>query len=275
ELTGLYQDGVQQARGLDGQTLTVPIIPGRHQLKVQWRNAEGSAAVLRGEPVDLGIDAANVSITMNLPQDRWILWTSGPAQGPAVLYWSELFVLILAAVALGRLTKTPLGVTGWLLLGLGFSTFFWPSLAAMAVTLLAFRWRETTTLASTGWFNATQIGLAILFGLSALALLTTIPFGLLGSPNMHITGNGSYAGALRWFTDHTAGVLPDVTVPSVPVWVYKGLILLWSLWLAMAVLRWLPWMWRAWTRDGHWRSVRMQRKEKRGSVAPPENETRP
>ena len=265
DLSRLEQDGRALARGLDGGALTIPILPGEHRVAIAWRSSDASAWRVRGDDVDMGLAAANVSTTLGVTRDRWILWTQGPSQGPAVLYWSELLVLVLVAVALGRLVSTPLGVRAWILLGLGFSTFFWPSLAALVVTVLAFRWRERVTLSSATWFNTAQIGLAILFGLSAMALLTTIPFGLLGSPDMHIVGNGSYGTALKWFTDHIDGTLPDVAVLSLPLWMYKALILLWSLWLALAVLRWLPWMWRAWTKDGHWRrGVRS-----RGATSPP------
>ena len=48
----------------------------------------------------LGTHASNIEMTMNLPADRWVLVTSGPRIGPAVLYWGELLVMLLMGYAI-------------------------------------------------------------------------------------------------------------------------------------------------------------------------------
>jgi hypothetical protein len=88
--------------------------------------------------------------------------------------------------------------------------------------------------------------------LALMCLVLAIPYGLLGRPDMHVIGNGSTASTLHWFTDRSADMLPQATVISVPLWVYKTLMLLWALWLANAVVRWLRDAFSAWTRDGYW-----------------------
>ena len=82
---------------------------------------------------------------------------------------------------------------------------------------------------------------------AAFALVTTIPLGLLGTPDMHIAGRES------WFIDQSDGVFPVTGMVSLPMWVYKALILIWALWLAFALVRWLPWMWRAYSNGGYWK----------------------
>ncbi|MGW8367290.1 MAG: hypothetical protein ACWGPN_01265 [Gammaproteobacteria bacterium] len=72
---------------------------------------------------------------------------------------------------------------------------------------------------------------------------------------MHITGVGSYGNELRWFQDRVGGTVPDVSVFSLPLWVYKGVILAWALWLSFALIRWLPWAWRCWSEGGHWQGA--------------------
>ncbi|MEM6640354.1 MAG: hypothetical protein AAF610_10675 [Pseudomonadota bacterium] len=253
-LTSIKQDGTVLARSLNNRSLTVPVLPGSHRLNVEWRENLLSALRVTGPDVDLGMPAANVTTQLALASDRWVLWTSGPTQGPAVLYWSELLVLVLVAAALGRLVSTPLNAASWLLLGLGFSTFFWPSFTIIVLTVLAFRWRETNTLTPRWRFNGLQIALGLLFILSTIALLTTIPFGLLGHPDMQVVGNRSSAFQLVWFIDRVNGPMPGVAAFTVPLWVYKALMLIWSLWLALSVLKWLPWMWRSWSNGGYWRS---------------------
>ena len=87
-----------------------------------------------------------------------------------------------------------------------------------------------------------------------MCLVSAIPQGLLGQPDMHVTGNGSATQALHWFTDRSADALPQASAISLPLWVYKVLMLAWALWLANALIGWLREAFSAWTRDGYWRA---------------------
>jgi hypothetical protein len=86
------------------------------------------------------------------------------------------------------------------------------------------------------------------------AIVMAVPAGLLGTPDMHIAGNGSWGNSLRWFADRSDSLLPDANVVSLPIWVYKLLVLAWALWLSFALLRWLPWVWSCLVSQGLWRS---------------------
>jgi hypothetical protein len=89
-----------------------------------------------------------------------------------------------------------------------------------------------------------------------LSIIVSLPSGLLGTPDMHVTGNGSIGNSLAWFADRSESVLPSATAWSVPIWIYKVLILAWALWLSFALLRWLPWVWKSFAREGFWHSRR-------------------
>jgi hypothetical protein len=52
-------------------------------------------------------------------------------------------------------------------------------------------------------------------------------------------------------------VLPTASAWSVPLWIYKALILAWALWLSFALLRWLPWVWRCFSSQGYWRQFQV------------------
>ena len=52
--------------------------------------------------------AVNVRLTVEVPSNRWLLWAGGPDWGPVVTMWEYVFILALAAWALGRLAPTPL-----------------------------------------------------------------------------------------------------------------------------------------------------------------------
>ncbi|HEX9853586.1 MAG TPA: hypothetical protein VGA68_11250, partial [Woeseiaceae bacterium] len=181
-------------------------------------------------------------------------FAGGPDLGPAVLYWSELAALVLLALLLGRIDLTPLGTTQWILLGLGFSTFSWAAFAVVALWLLSSGARHRWSLTQVSrHFNLLQISFALLTIAALAAIVTSLPAGLLGTPDMHVRGYESAGNWLQWFADRSEGPLPQASVLTVPLWFYKALILVWALWLSFALLRWLPWVWKAFAQQGLWR----------------------
>ena len=50
-----------------------------------------------------------------------------------------------------------------------------------------------------------------------------------------------------------AGVLPTAWFISVPLLFYRVAILLWSLWMAFALLKWLKWGWSCFSKNEIWR----------------------
>jgi hypothetical protein len=239
----------------DGGELTVPILPGSHSIAVSWREAEGIDSAALTPDVDLGAPASNITMRLTLPQNRWLLGTTGPRLGPAVLYWPELAALVLFALLLGRISWTPLRTGHWLLLGLGFSTFNWPVLAVVVAWLLLAGAREQWRNRIPWWrYNATQVVFALFTVVALLSIIVSLPSGLLGSPDMHVTGNGSNGNSLAWFADRSESILPIAVAWSAPIWIYKVLILAWALWLSFALLRWLPWVWQSFAKEGFWHS---------------------
>jgi hypothetical protein len=245
---------VEPLRADDG-ALTVPILPGEHHIAITWRTSGDVSTRTTTPVVDIGAPASNISLHSELPRNRWLLATSGPKLGPAVLYWSELAVLLLFAVILGRIELTPLGTRHWLLLGLGFSTFSWPVLGVVVLWLLLCGARQKWEGETNWWrFNLMQVVIGGATIVALMSIVASLPGGLLGTPDMHVTGHGSYGNSLSWFADSSDSVLPTATAWSVPMWIYKTLILAWALWLSFALLRWLPWVWQCFSSKGYWRS---------------------
>jgi hypothetical protein len=254
EVISVLRDGqVLNVRPLDGK-VSLPITPGQHAFAITFRENADLGMRTRTPAVSLGLAAANITLTSSLPEDRWLLATWGPRVGPAVLYWGELLVMILVAYALSRTRRTKLTFVDWLLLGIGFSTFSWTALIVVVAWLFAFDWRGRTTLASDGVFNFAQVSLAALTAIALLCLISAIPQGLLGQPDMHVTGYGSSAHALQWFDDRSTDSLPQAMAITLPLWVYKVLMLAWALWLANALIGWLRIAFASWTTDGYWRA---------------------
>jgi hypothetical protein len=255
EITEVRIDNRVEPLRADGRNLSLPILPGVHGISVTWRDSRDAGSVTKTPDVDLGAPASNITMNLTLPGNRWLLGTDGPPLGPAVLYWPELVVLILIALILGRVDWTPLKWWHWLLLGFGFSTFNWPVLGVVVLWLLSCGARDQWRTKIPWWrYNTTQVFYALFTVIALLAIVVSLPSGLLGSPDMHVTGNGSYGNALTWFADRSESVLPVAIAWSAPIWIYKVLILIWALWLSFALLRWLPWVWQCFAKDGFWHS---------------------
>jgi hypothetical protein len=255
ELLEAQRDGQPVALAVRDGKLSLPLLPGEHGYRLRLREPRGVTARVRTPVFALHAPVANIELTLQLPQDRWVLWTWGPTQGPAVLYWSQLIVLLLAAWLLARFAPTPLHFHHWLLLGLGFSAFAWSAYALVVLwlILLGLRARASTERFGASTFNLLQAGLAGLTVLALIVLIGAVPTGLLGLPDMHVAGQGSSAWNLHWFADQSANALPSGGVLSVSLWVYKIAMLAWALWLANALIGWLRWGFEAWTQGGYWR----------------------
>jgi hypothetical protein len=97
--------------------------------------------------------------------------------------------------------------------------------------------------------------LIILSVVALITLLATIPMSLLSSPNMQVVGNQSSSHYLQWFADRSNAQLPQAGFVSVPIWIYRLVMLAWSLWLAAQLLNWLRWGWNCLSEGGFWREA--------------------
>ena len=245
--------GVEQPVTAGRTRVEVPLAPGSQTLTVDWQTDAAVGLNTVTPAVDLGLPAVNVDVTVEVPADRWLLFTGGPQYGPAILFWSLLAMVVAVAFALGRSTLTPLRFGSWLVLGLGLAQTFLPMAIFVVGWLFALGLRARRPATGRWTFNLGQLALVGLTVIAFTVLLFSIQHGLLGLPEMQVQGNGSHDRSLRFFTDRTSGPLPSVWFVSVPLAVYRGLMLLWALWLAKAVLEWVRWGWRAFTHEGYWR----------------------
>jgi hypothetical protein len=81
---------------------------------------------------------------------------------------------------------------------------------------------------------------------------------------------------LHWFADQSNGALPRAGALTLPLWAYKAAMLAWALWLANALIGWLRWGFRAWTRGGYWKAAPPPAKATLAErVATEQNDARP
>lgn len=254
-LNSVMIDGEAQPVRQSGQQVTLPIRPGRQGIALNWRESLSLASWFRGGKIDLATESVNSSINLTLEQDRWVLFAGGPDFGPAVLFWGILIVIAFLALGLGYVPFTPLRSWQWFLLLVGLSQI--PAAASLVVVgwLIALGLRGRSSLNHLGpvRFNLLQAGLGLLTVVALILLFAAIKQGLLGTPDMQISGNQSTPYSLNWYQDLSRSELPQPWIVSVPLIAYQLLMLVWSLWLAYALLGWLGWGWGCYSSGGFWR----------------------
>jgi hypothetical protein len=100
-----------------------------------------------------------------------------------------------------------------------------------------------------------QVGIVALTAVTLSTLIDSVSTGLLSVPGMGIRGHRSSAGNLNWFADQSGPQLPVAEVFSLPIWVYRALMLAWALWLAYILIRCLARGLAAWIGDGYWKKT--------------------
>lgn len=259
EVQSLSINQQNQAIRQEGRNLTLPLLPGLQSFVIQWQQPGGVGFFFKSPEVNVGISSVNSEVQLHLSNNRWILFVCGPRMGPAVLIWSLLIILALASIALGKSRFTPLKIHEWILLGIGMFQFpEAPVLATLFVMgwFLALSWRKNKTQMNELLFNLRQLALWFWAFLAIIFLFVAISQGLIGYPDMQITGNGSYTDLLRWFQDRSSSLLPQPWVISLPLYVYRIAMLAWALWLAWAFMRWIKWAWICMGEGGYWRKMK-------------------
>lgn len=241
----------------EGRKLRIPLVPGALSVKLNWREARGMDEMFTTAALGLGQAAVNDVLHLNVPRDRVVLAMGGASIGPAVLFWGLLLAVILFAIVLGRSSLTPLGVVSWLLLGVGLLQSSVAGVAVVVGWFMALNLRRRAGSPSDfpfkPWvFNAMQVLLALWTIIAILAIFGTVHTGLRGYPDLLIQGNGSDAWHLHWYEDRVRDATTSAWVLSVPVLAYRVAMLIWALWLAGALLRWVKWAWECYSTGGYW-----------------------
>ncbi|MFI3119260.1 MAG: hypothetical protein QX203_04725 [Methylococcaceae bacterium] len=252
-------DGQSQPIRQEGRKLTVPVHPGKQRISINWREATGIGSIMATPQVDLGVASVNANLNIGLGQDRWVLFALGPKLGPAVLFWGVLIVIFIVSPGLGKIPLMPLKTRHWLLLLIGLSQIPLPYAGIVIAWLMLLGWRKNQS-PGLRYFNMLQIVIGGLTLLSLGLLFLAVEQGLLGSPDMQIIGNQSSAFNLNWYQDRSPAILPTATLISVPLIVYRLLMLAWSLWLAVSLLNWLKWGWACCSSDGLWHKAVAKKK---------------
>ncbi|MFO1257917.1 MAG: hypothetical protein U1E78_05860 [Gammaproteobacteria bacterium] len=263
KLQDVLINGQSQSINLQGQALSVPIYPGGEAVQIKWQMPFELNSLFKTPTVDLNAKSSNAVVNVTFGKDRWILAMGGPSMGPVVLFWGVLIVVLVVAYVLSRLTIAPLNFWQWSLLGVGVAVA--SPIAAVGVLAWFFAmgrcavWKPQFK----SWgYTVLQVGLVFLTFIFIISLLTSISKGLLGTPQMQLAAPmsgliyNSYFGPdhhyLSWYQDLSTNSTPKAWVLTLSVYWYRGLMLLWALWLAFSMMHWFKWGWQSFSRGGLW-----------------------
>ncbi len=262
EVTSLQQAGQQIPVRMEGNDLVVTLQPGSQSLNVEWNSPVTLGVNICPDAVSLPIESANIETVINLPENRWTLWTYGPRIGPAVQYWAVLASCLLVAVFLGRLSLSPLKAGAWLLLAVGLSQVSLTAALVVVGWFFIFAWRGSSPWSSYPFLrNALQIALVFLTLKAIVVIFSLLQAGLLGTPQMFVAGNGSNASMLAWYQARCGTLLPQPGCLTISIWWYRLSMLLWALWLASSAIRWATWSWRQFSQGGIFLPMKFARRK--------------
>jgi len=236
----------------EGDSLGYPVEPGAHTVSLTVR--EEITAGFREVAPAFGVpSAANVTVTVRVPENKWLLWAGGPTWGAVVTWWQYVVLIGLIALLLGRYAPTRLRTWQWFLLGLGMTQVEVVAPIVVVGWLCAMGWRGRNKVAT--WWGHDLLQLALV-GATVLAfgmMWWAVYEGLLYQPDMQVEGAGSGANELRWYADAATGTLPQPWLIWLPLWTWKLVMLLWALWLAGLVFREVVAGWADFVHDGLWK----------------------
>ncbi|MEM6883963.1 MAG: hypothetical protein AAF571_02955 [Verrucomicrobiota bacterium] len=273
EISSVYFNGQNVPARIDNGKLMIALKPGSQQVEIKWTENLELGWVSQADAVEFPVEVSNINTRINIPENRWTLWAHGPLQGPAVRFWVVLTCSLLIALILSRLPHSPLKPLEWLLLAIGLTQIHMVGGLFIAgwFFLMAWRGRSGQLTWPAYGFNALQVVLVATTTIMIALFVSVVSKGLLGDPDMFINGNRSYLHALRWYQPSTEGALPSILCVTVSIWLYRFLMLLWALWLAFSLIRWMKWGWQQFSASGYFRPIKFRNPFKSKMPQSPEN----
>lgn len=233
-----------------GSDVKFKLLLGEHNYTIDWRGNKPIGVGWQTPEISLSSNISNVGIVISLDRDRWVLLLGGPAIGSAILFWGVVLVTVFVAVALSLLPNFPLRKTDAILFAIGATLANIWALLFVALWAVSIWWRGRMQVdrLSGPQFNSLQITLSLVSLVGAISVFLTVFFALLFPAEMFIEthhpgtisklNESAVSRNLIWFSDASGSVLPTAWVVSLPFWIYQFTMLLWSLWLAFALVRW-------------------------------------
>ena len=222
-----------------GNTLSFTVQPGDQEWSVSFVTDEGAALRSISPKFIFSIPVHNATIAPKFGDERrpnrWIVGLGGDGVRPVSMDIVYIALAAFIGALVGLLPYSPLRPHQWSLLAVGL--IHGHLLGLLIVTGLVFLaphlWGRNTT-----W--------KVITGVVGGAVVVWLFFAILSSlgtpPEMKLKSIGF---GLMWYNDFTAAGQPlsEAIVYSVPLGFYRGIMLVWSLWVVVFVLKTLKQIW--------------------------------
>ncbi|MDD4556930.1 MAG: hypothetical protein PHE89_06375 [Alphaproteobacteria bacterium] len=255
EVTEVLVGGVSYPITVNENKLTLPVIQGQNNVDFKGTMKKPIGVIMSFPKFDLNAPAVNIEQFASVPLSRWVLFVSGPVKGPVVLFWSTVAAWILFSLLLSRVKIIPLGFVSWFILLIGLTQVNSIFSLVVITWFVALGLRDAFSEQLSGK-KLIQIIIPCLTFIFVFSLFKGIYNGLLGHWNMKIVGDSVQAAAsyvkLGWYQDAVMGELPSPKVFSLPVWVYRLVMVVWATWLSISFVKWMKWGFKAYTKDENW-----------------------
>lgn len=221
-------------------TILLPITNGLGNYQIEWVTDSGVDILEQTPTITLNQQSVNVSYTVSVPQNRWVIWTGGLAQNPDVLTWLTAVGLIVLGLCLVRVPNIGLSVVEVILLAIGSALTNPWIFIAIGVWKLAVWWRSHNQQDSKYkvLFYVIQsifVLLGVIFGVVVIYLIIDVLVAASGGNIFHNN--------FSWYVDEIGESLPVVWLLVLPQWSYLALIVIWLLWFAVMFVRWARRSW--------------------------------
>ncbi len=230
--------------------LVVPVIQGINYVMVEFNINQKLETIFKSPLVDLMSPSVNIEQKINF--SRWIFYAKGPLKGSVVMFWSMLPIWFVFSIMLGYFKIYPMKSWQWFLLFLGLSQVNFV-INFVIISWFIFMGLRDKYSDKIKYKNLVQCLLAFLTIMFVVCLFVSIKSGLLGSPNMMIRGGG-FNDNLFWYADASEGVIPEIMIISFSQMIYKAVMLLWSMWIALSFVKWIKWGINSYAKDGIWKA---------------------
>jgi len=252
-------DGVNSNLSTSDGIIAVSFLPGTHNVVINWQLNETLDFSQKTPFISLDNDYSNIKQTVNIPRSRWILYGKSQGVGPAFSYWGEFLFFTVLAFFLSRAPYSLLKFWQWLVLGWAFGTVSWFAFAVIVAWLFFISWKNQLKLQDVNYKTILLQWATVFFTLSTLLVfIGSVAYGLLSYPSMGIAGKGSSVNSLHWFLDSYQGEIPPVSIISLPIWWYKAIMLIWSIWVSFSLLNWLKTTIKGMRKDLWWKKLKKQ-----------------
>lgn len=242
----------------DGK-LALDLFAGQNQINMSFKSNDINY-FYKTPIIKFETPITNASFNIEI-KDRWTIFAGGGNIRPAILLWGIVFSFMLFAYFLNKTKVTPLGLSSWLLLLIGLSQSFFITTLIVIGFLLSFGYkdkivnlkRNSEGEISFKDYNRIQTILATLAILGIITLISVVGKGLIENPEIFVYGINSNKSSLFWYIQSWNGVDKNPWILSVPLDIYRILILSWGVWLAFSLISWIKWMWVVYSKDGYWK----------------------